>query len=305
MDRDLEKQCVLIIDDTPVQLVVLGRILSSQYDVKMAKTGEEGLRLAREHNIDLILLDLYMPDTSGFELLSSLKESEETKDIPVILITGSSSSADEEKGLAGGAVDYIRKPFTESVVKLRVEIHLRLITQMKIIENLSLTDGLTGISNRRSFDITMKSVWNLAKRTKTGIGMLMLDIDKFKNFNDTYGHINGDICLKAVAAIIQSSVKRRSDSVYRWGGEEFAVLLPETDLDGCVFKANVIRENIAATPITFDNETTFVTVSIGAGFIVPAGIDYQDGFAEFSASVDKALYRAKENGRNRVEKILN
>ena len=302
MNENLPKQCILAIDDDPVQLVLLGRILSPHYDVKVAKGGEAGLKLAAEHNIDLILLDLVMQDMSGFEVLSHLKASSETKHIPVIFITGSVSNEDEAKGLALGAVDYIRKPFTEVIVSLRVKIHLQLIAQMRTIENLSLTDGLTGINNRRSFDQMIKSTWSYVRRANECFSVLMLDIDKFKQFNDKYGHINGDTCLKTVAVTIRETLERGSDVVYRWGGEEFAVLLPYTPIDGAMIIAERIREKIATTPIQIDDETVFITVSIGVGSIAPTFIDFDEAYLEFSTDIDKALYRAKANGRNRVEK---
>ena len=302
MSEKPQRQCILLIDDEPMQLMALGRILSPQYDVKMAKSGEVGLELAREHNINLILLDLVMEDMSGFEVLSRLKESDETKHIPVIFISGSASNEDEAKGLTLGAVDYIRKPYTDIVVNLRVKIHLQLIAQMNAIKNFSLTDGLTGINNRRSFDQAVKSTWSYIRREKECFSVLMLDIDKFKQFNDRYGHLNGDICLKIVANTIKESL-RRSDSVYRWGGEEFAVILPSTPSDGAMVIAERIRENIATAPIQLGEEPVFVTVSIGAGSIAPAAMDFDEAFVGFCTNLDKALYRAKKNGRNRVEQI--
>jgi len=297
------KHCVLIIDDTPMQLVELGRILSSRYEVKIAKSGEEGLKLLKEHNIDLILLDLVMPGMSGFEVLACIKESEETAHIPVIFITGSSLAENEEKALSLGAVDYIHKPFVDVVVNLRVGIHLRLIEQMKFIENISLTDGLTGIGNRRNFDQTVKAEWNHARRAKEHFSMLLLDIDKFKLFNDTYGHLSGDLSLKTVAGVIDDSLERESDTVFRWGGEEFAVLLPCTPTKGAVMVAERIRENVAAMPIRHGDQTTSVTISIGVGSIVPPDASFEEAFTEFSVRIDQALYRAKEKGRNRVEQI--
>jgi len=297
------KRCVLIIDDTPMQLVELGRILSSRYEVKLAKSGEEGLKVLTEHNIDLILLDLVMPGMSGFEVLAHLKQSDKTMQIPVIFITGSSLAEDEVKALSLGAVDYIHKPFVDIVVNLRVGIHLRLIEQMKFIESISLTDGLTGIGNRRSFDQAARAEWTHARRGREHLSMLLLDIDKFKLFNDTHGHLNGDICLKTIAEIIGHSLERGSDTVFRWGGEEFAVLLPGTHIEGARKVAERIRNNVATTPIRHGDETSSVTISIGAGSIVPSDMDFEKAFADFSARIDRALYRAKKNGRNRVEEI--
>jgi len=303
MSEKKAKQCILVIDDDPIQLMALGRILSPQYDVKMAKGGEAGLKLAEEHNIDLILLDLVMQDMSGFEVLLQLKESDETKDIPVIFVSSSTSSEDEVRGLALGAVDYIRKPYTEVVVNLRVKVHLLLVDQMKTIKNFSLTDGLTGVNNRRSFEQAFKSTWNYARRAKDCLSVLLLDIDNFKQFNDKYGHLNGDICLRAIANTIREATKRGSDSVYRWGGEEFAVILPSTHLDGAAIIAEDIRKAVAATPIHLGGEPIFVTASIGVSSIEPHNKDFDQTAPVFSADVEKALLQAKEKGRNRVEKI--
>jgi len=298
------KQCILLIDDDPAQLMALGRILSPQYEVKMAKSGAAGIDLAGKQSIDLILLDLIMQDMSGFEALLRLKENSQTKDLPVILISDSLSSEDEAKGLALGAVDYIRKPYTEIIVNLRVKIHLQLITQMKTIKNLSLTDGLTGINNQRSFEQILKSTWSYARRAKGCFSVLMLDIDSFKLFNDKYGLLNGDICLKHVVGTIENSLARGSDTIYRWDGAKFAILLPATPLDGAMIVAERIRENIASAPIHLGGEPVFVTVSIGVSAIAPADIkkNFDEGYEDFCMDLDKALYAAKENGRNRIEK---
>ncbi|MCL2574915.1 MAG: diguanylate cyclase [Defluviitaleaceae bacterium] len=298
-----EKQCILVIDDTPMQLMIMGRALSNKYDVKMAKSGAEGLKLLTEHKIDLILLDLVMKGMSGFDVLLKLKENEDTKNIPVIFVTGSVSSTDEAKGLALGAVDYIRKPFTDIIINLRVKLHLQMQAQMRIIENLSLTDGLTGIYNRRGFDQNIRTVWSQAKRKGDTFSMLMIDIDHFKTFNDSYGHLNGDICLKIVAKTIEASLNRQSDSVYRWGGEEFAVLLPDTDIKGAMHIAERIRVVIEKTSIPVSGKNVKITVSIGAGTISPAPTDNDADFIIFHNQLDQALYQAKQSGRNRVQTI--
>ena len=305
MNQYPEKQTILVIDDTPMQLVAIGHMLSPQYDVKMAKTGREGLEIAQDNHIDLILLDLMMPDISGFDVCKELKQSEDTKNIPIIFITGDASNEAEAAGLAIGAVDYIRKPFTEVIVKLRVEIHLRIISQMRVIENISLTDGLTGISNRRNFDKTIKSLWKIARRTENCISMLMLDIDKFKVFNETYGHLNGDTCLKTVAKVMETNLARGTDTVHRWGGEEFVILLPGTNIDGALLVAERIRAAIENTPISLGVETPMpsVTVSIGVGCVTPVDTDFDEAFLAFSTKVNQALFMAKDNGRNRIEQI--
>ena len=294
-----EKQSILVIEDSPIQIKVLSHILSSTYDVRVATSGKKGILLAQKYSIDLILLDIIMDDMTGFEVLDTLKKSERTKNIPVIFISSMDTSEDEVRGLSAGAVDYITKPFTNEVVQLRVGLHMKLIEQMRTIENLSLYDSLTGIRNRRSFNLTMQEEWEKAVDNGHSISMIMLDIDRFKLFNDKYGHLCGDICLKAVAHALK--ITRNNDLVFRWGGEEFAVLLPNTSLIDAERLAERLREAVAATPIEYKpGLTTTVTISLGAGEIFPQTTDTPELFC---AEVDRALYKAKENGRNRVETI--
>ena len=295
------KKIILIIDDDPLMLGALSGILSPNYHVKAARDGETGLVLANKYDVDLILLDVVMKNMSGYEVLSELKESERTKDIPVIFITGREGSGEEVRALSSGAVDYIRKPIVPELVTLRVGIHMQLITQMRIIERFSLTDGLTGANNRRCFDQQIESEWNRAARNGSPLSILMLDIDRFKAFNDNYGHLNGDHALKTVAGVLIGTIKRGTDYVFRWGGEEFAVILPETPLEGAQKVAENIRANVEATPIVMGKKTTQITISVGVSTIVPAPATYPWGAADFCEGIDKALYRAKKNGRNRVE----
>ena len=300
-----ERPCILIIDDSQLELRATSRILSAMYDVKIASSGREGLRIAQEEEIALILLDLNMPEMSGFEVLIELKDCDMTKEIPVIIITSSESSNDEVRGLALGASDFIRKPL-DAIVSFRVSMCLQLVTQMKMIERFGLIDGLTGINNRRSFDQSIKTAWAHALRSKTNIGLMLIDVDKFKNFNDEYGHINGDLCLQVISDKMLKTIMRGNDSVYRWGGEEFAVMLPETPIEGVLEVAERIRKNIETVPIVMGEVKTNVTVSIGCGSIVPRyQIDQEEEFENFKKSIDEALYLAKKNGRNKVEYCKN
>jgi diguanylate cyclase (GGDEF)-like protein len=301
-----EKQSILLVDDAPLHLLALHDILHETYHVTIAKSGEEGLALALKENTDLILLDLVLPGMSGFDVLVKLKEEPKTKDIPVIILTGSDAPEDEIKGLDLGAVDYIKKPFISRVVKQRVGIHLKLLAQMRIIEQFSLTDGLTGISNRRSYDKAIRSEWSRAMREQTYLGKIMMDIDHFKIFNDTHGHLNGDYCLKVMARVLTEKTKRSNDHVFRWGGEEFAILLPSTNNEGVIAVAENIRKAIEETPIGLDNgEVVFVTASFGAGAVIPPHAESEETIQNFCAYIDRALYIAKEKGRNRVQGLLN
>ncbi|MCL2049700.1 MAG: diguanylate cyclase [Defluviitaleaceae bacterium] len=295
------KKVILIIDDDPLMLGVLAKILSPYYSVKAASSGEAGLRIAEKYNIDLILLDVVMKDISGYEVLAKLKENSQTKDIPVIFITGRNATGDEVNALESGAVDYIRKPFVPEVVILRTRIHMQLITQTRIIERISLTDGLTGVSNRRCFDQQLEQEWNRASRNHSSLGLFMLDIDYFKKLNDTYGHAHGDLALKSIADVIVQTVKRGTDFVYRWGGEEFAVILPETPIKGALLVAEKVRLNIEGSVLKIDNKEIKMTASIGVGATVPEHGSYPHKAEAFCERIDKALYQAKTNGRNRIE----
>jgi len=288
---------ILITDDEKMNVDILGGILSPLYNLLISRNGERALELAKTHKPDLILLDVLMPSMSGFEVIAALKDCKETINIPVIFITGLTSAEDEERGFALGAVDYITKPFNKAIVKARVNTHLRIVDQMRIIENIGLIDPLTKVSNRRGFENRMDLEWNRAVREKTPISILMMDIDKFKNYNDTYGHQQGDAALKAFADATAKSLMRNLDFVARWGGEEFVVLLPGVDSDGAAEVAERIRQSIEAVVLlTDDDEETRITVSIGVNSIIPC---INASTEEFIKKADDALYKAKESGRNR------
>ena len=295
-----EKNCILLIDDDPLILGALNSILSPKYFVKSARSGKTGLLMAQKYEIDIIILDLIMKGMSGYEVLADLKKDVTTRDIPVIIITGSDSHGDEIKALQEGAVDYIRKPIIPDIVNLRVGIHLKLIDQMRTIERFSLTDGLTGVNNRRCFDQQMEIEWARAARNGSWLSLLMMDIDYFKKFNDSYGHLNGDIALKTVANVLRNTVQRGSDYVFRWGGEEFAIILQDTPSDGAAIVAEKIRAQIESTPVICNGEEIYITASIGASAIIPQPSTYPKAMEGFCEEVDKSLYKAKELGRNRV-----
>ncbi|MCL2216198.1 MAG: diguanylate cyclase [Defluviitaleaceae bacterium] len=295
-----QRNCILIIDGDPLALGALSTILSSQYLVKATSNGDAGLLMAEEYGIDLIILDLPIKGTPDHKLLTTLKTNDKTKDIPVVIVTGSEACSDEIAALRNGAVDYIRKPFVAEVVTLRVGIHLKLLTQMRMIERFSLTDGLTGTNNRRCFDQQLKIEWTRAARTGSWISLLMIDIDHFKQFNDEYGHLSGDAALKTVAGVLTNTVQRGSDYVFRWGGEEFAVILPETSVIGAKVVAEKIRANIEAAPVTCSGEFAHITASIGASTIIPDPSGHSSAMEEFCEEVDRALYKAKGLGRNKI-----
>jgi diguanylate cyclase (GGDEF)-like protein len=297
-----DKCRILVIDDEKTNLMVLNQLLSTDYTVLTAKSGAEGLdRVARERP-DLILLDIVMPGMNGFEVLKTLKDSPETRSIPVIIITGLDNEMDEEKGLQLGAVDYISKPFKNAIVIVRVRTHIQIVQHIRMIERLGLVDPLTNIPNRRCFDDRLAVEWRRAIREKKPISFMMMDVDKFKTYNDTYGHPQGDTLLRTIAQIFNSAARRPVDLAARLGGEEFGVLLPDTALEGALEVAEEIRSRVEAARIPTasgggGNIITTVTISIGVTTQTPG-----EGAAaeDFISQADANLYIAKETGRNRV-----
>ncbi|MCL2009879.1 MAG: diguanylate cyclase [Synergistaceae bacterium] len=295
---ETRENSVLIVDDEKSNLMTLTHILNPDYTIYTAKNGADAVAKAKEYLPDLVLLDIIMPEMDGYEVLAALKGMSDTRDIPVIFITGLSSPEDEEKGLSSHAADYISKPFSAAIVKLRVRNQVQIVNQIRTIARMSMTDQLTGVSNRRGLDGRLDMEWARSVRDKTPLSILMLDVDKFKVYNDTYGHQQGDVALKTAAKIFTQSLKRKTDFVARWGGEEFAVLLPTTTLEGALDVAENIRSSIERTVIPcFDGSITKVTISIGVNTQIP---EHDSSLEFFIAGADEALYTAKNTGRNRV-----
>jgi len=293
-----KKNNLLIVDDENANLKVLTHILGSEYTIYTATNGVNAIQKAKELRPDLILLDILMPEMDGYETLSTIKRTEEIHNIPIIFITGLDSVEDEEKGLSLEAADYITKPFSAPIVKLRVRNQIQIVNQLRTIERLSMIDQLTNIPNRRSFDIRLNVEWKQSIREKMPISLLMMDLDEFKSLNDTYGHQQGDLVLKKVADVLNTALRRPADFTARWGGEEFIVLLPNTRLEGALEVAEKIRGDVEKTPIVFpDGKEINITISIGVASDAPDKTSSMDALISNS---DKALYLAKEAGRNRV-----
>ena len=288
---------ILITDDDKINLDILGYFLSPLYNLLVSRSGARALEIAEANRPDLILLDILMPAMTGYEVITKLKESEVTNKIPVIFITGLTGVEDEEKGFLLGAVDYITKPFIKAIVLARVNTHIKIIDHMRTIERVGLIDPLTKISNRRAFEERLKLEWGRASRDKSPISILLIDIDKFKDYNDTYGHQQGDAALKTFAEISVKSLMRSADFAARWGGEEFAILLPGIGANGAAEVAERVRKNIETAVIPTEEKTdTRITISIGVNSIVPGS---NDSSGNFIKKADQALYKAKELGRNR------
>jgi len=298
MDKDTKPK-LLVVDDEASVLSVLNRILSGEYEIITAKTGNEALKLAQEQHPDLILLDILLPDLDGYNVIVQLKSSEETNAIPVIFITGLTSEEDEEKSFLLGATDYIIKPFKPAAIRARIRKHLEILNQMKALEGIGLTDSLTGLPNRRSFEDRMEMEWRRAAREQKPLSFLMVDFDGFKTYNDTYGHLQGDSLLRAAAGVFTSWAKRPADHPARLGGEEFGILLPDTELKPALAIAEGIRSAIEKLrlPVKESKKLSSVTVSIGVNSIVP---QRDNSVTDFIAGADEALYAAKKAGKNRI-----
>ena len=292
------KRSILIVDDEVSNIRLLAHILGEEHTIYAVEDGLTGIEIAKMHQPDLILLDIVMPEMDGYEVLTVLKESTETREIPVIFITGLRGVEDEKKGLTYKAADYISKPFNAEIVKLRVQNQMKIIDLLDDIKYLSLTDQLTGLPNRRSFDERLHIAWSMSIREKMPISLLFIDIDDFKNHNDRYGHMQGDITLQTLARIFIQEPRRSVDFAARWGGEEFAVLLVNAELSGALSVAERIRASVenAQIPLLGD-QTTNITVSIGLHTQIPVPDSSIDHFIR---SADAALYAAKKKGKNTV-----
>ncbi len=294
------KHSVLIVDDMAANIRVLANLLKEEYLIQVANNGEKALSIARGNQPpDLILLDIIMPEMDGYEVCHALKSLEATSHIPVIFVTAMDEIGDQKRGFDLGAVDYITKPFNAEIVKARVRNHMSLKIKTDLLDNLSHTDGLTQIANRRTFDGILKRELKRAERNRESLGLIMLDIDYFKLFNDNYGHGKGDECLTRVAAALQQAVKRPADLLARYGGEEFAAILPATDIQGVRQVAESMRLAIEAINIehAYSQVADHVTVSVGCCAQLVSG---QTSAEEMLAVADKALYAAKKQGKNRV-----
>lgn len=290
---------IVIIDDSKMNLQTLTDILSKDYNVIPAKTGSSGIAKILNYKPSLILLDIIMPVLNGFEVLDTLKSMEETKDIPVIFITGISDSETEAKCLMLGAVDYITKPFNPQVVMARVNTHIQLYTYRKTIENLLSIDALTGIHNRRSYDDYIQSEWKRSIALGFPLSFAILDIDYFKKHNDTYGHLMGDNTLHTIASFLNEQSEKCDFYLARYGGEEFVMIFSNTNRAEALKITDHIRTKIQDLKI--ENKSSpvceFITVSIGGNTIYPKPPDCIEHFIQ---SADKMLYLAKEQGRNQV-----
>ncbi|MDR2197460.1 MAG: diguanylate cyclase [Coriobacteriales bacterium] len=292
------KPKVLIVDDQRFNLETLGQLLRSEYEILVADSGDEGIRLALAEHPDLILLDIMMPDPDGYTVLKELKESTSTRDIPVIVISGSDTAQAEEKGLLLGAIDYISKPIRPIIVKSRIRTQLENSRLRREVEALNLNDLLTGLPNLRSFEVRLKIEWAHAVREKAPLSILFIDIDDFRAYNDKFGHPQGDLLLKEVAGALAHTIKRASDFLARIEEDLFGVLLWNTDGQAAKIVVSRIQDAIAEMAVpTLSGSWTVATVSIGLAWQTPGPKD------EIEPLLKQAISRlslAQDDGGNRL-----
>jgi len=296
---------VLIIDDSKLITLFGKDVLSGVgHEVITAEDGESGIEKAKKEKPDVILLDVIMPGIDGYEVCQRLKADPDTKDIAIIMFTSRDEPTDKIKGLELGAQDYVTKPFDPGELIARVNTHVRLKELYDTLEEknrqlaeLANKDGLTGLYNHRTFQELLAKELSRAKRFNEFISLLFLDVDNFKRFNDTYGHLMGDQVLRSIAQVITKSV-REMDTPARYGGEEFAVILPGADEDAARKIAERIRKAVESIVFKIEQEEVHVTVSIGVASFPGSKIQQPRDLIECA---DQAVYAAKEKGRNRVE----
>ena len=293
------KPRLLLVDDQPINIQALYALFADDYQVFMATSGPQALSLCRDQQPDLLLLDVQMPGMDGYEVCRRLKADPELRDLPVVFVTAHSDAQAETHGLELGAVDFISKPFNPTVVRARVKTHLLLKLQGDLLREMVFVDGLTGVYNRRHFDARLASEFQRAKRNGSNLGLLVADVDYFKRFNDYYGHLAGDDALRRVAALMKDQLKRPGDFVSRFGGEEFACVLPETDLFGALALSVGIEAAVRAAqiPHATSDVGAHLTISLGVAVMGPKA---ERLAGELVEAADQQLYEAKALGRGRV-----
>jgi len=317
------KITVLLIDDQPMIAEAVRRAMSSEEDIDFhyCQDPTKAIKLATEINATVILQDLVMPEIDGLMMVRYFRVNKATAKIPIIVLSTKEEATIKSEAFQLGANDYMVKLPDKIEMIARIRYHSRayiyqlerdeafraleesrakLAQANQTLKKLSSLDGLTGIANRRSFDEMLQKEWNRAMRSEKTIGLIMLDIDFFKLYNDHYGHQGGDDCLKKVAGGLASAIHRDADFLARYGGEEFSAILPDTDLEGAVKVAEEMRLAVQDLKIEHAKSKVAdtVSISIGVSTMVPQrGSDPEI----LIAAADQALYKAKEEGRNRVK----
>lgn len=291
-----DKPSILIVEDVDEDLEILSAILKDDFQLHIAQTAETGLKAAVEQRPDMILLDIVLPDKTGFAVLEELKASCETAEIPVIVITGADSAQNEERGLNLGAVDYITKPFHHAVVTARIRTHMKILHSLRIAERIGWTDAATGVPNRHRFEKQLAVEWGRAVREQKPLGLLLISVDRFNSCNETYGTRAGDMVLQKAVEVLCRLLKRPEDSVFRYDDDRFVVLLPDADETDPVAVAEAVRTEIETMQVRIqDSVLVPVTVSIGVAIETPGSEGLPDALV---IEVEQLLLQARFSGCN-------
>jgi len=313
---------VLLVDDQLIIVEAVRRMLSDQPDIEFHYVTDSTLAVqtALQLQPTVILQDLVMPTIDGFGLIKLYREEEALRNVPVIVLSAKEDPKLKAHSFATGANDYMVKLPDKLELLARVRYHsgahisrlqrdqaFRFLRESQKnladanieLQKLAALDGLTGIANRRRFDDTMRLEWQRGQRDKQPLSLLLCDVDFFKIYNDSYGHLTGDLCLKKVAAVLTEHLKRPADLAARYGGEEFAIILPETELAGALIVAESCRRHLEQLGIESPHAPSFgtVTMSIGVATVVPSPASDVEQLVHLA---DRALYAAKHSGRNLV-----
>ena len=297
---------LLVEDSATLRAIMLNYIAKSGHEVIIACSGEESLQILETNDVDMIIMDVEMPGLDGYEATRLIRESLESQWIPIIFVSGMSDDKSLAEGIEAGGDDYLIKPVSRVILNAKIRAMERLSSMRnemntlntELIE-LSQRDPMTGLYNRRAFDEKAEDYWRIATRNKEPLTVLILDIDHFKLYNDAYGHIEGDMCIRKIAIVLNECFNRPGDVIARYGGEEFIVLLSNTTHEGAEYLAEQMRTSIAEQEIRHKASTTgrYVSVSIGGSatnFTTGTSLSAQIALA------DKALYESKNNGRDRI-----
>lgn len=316
---ETSKVNVLLVDDQLIIVEAIRRMLAGQPDIQFhyLTDASKALEAAIELKPTVILQDLVVPGTDGFQVIRSYRQDERLRDVPVIVLSAGEDAKLKAHGFAVGANDYLVKLPDQLELLARLRYHsaayisrqerddafLRLRESQEQLEHanaelqkLAALDGLTGIANRRRFDETIHTEWQRAQRNKKPLSLLMCDVDHFKKYNDGLGHQAGDLCLKKVAGALTGCLKRPADLAARYGGEEFALVLPDTSIDGALQLAENCRTHVERLELEHPAGGV-VTLSLGVASVVP---DNHSTLEQLIARADKALYASKQAGRNRA-----
>lgn len=297
---------ILLVEDSATLRHAMSQYINDAgHTPLIARSGEEALQLLEDTPVDMIIMDVEMPGLNGFETTRLIREWLGGHWIPIIFVTGLNEDENYREGIEAGGDDYLIKPVSSMIIKAKIRAMER-IADMRDqlhrlnaeLETLSQLDSLTQIYNRRTFNEIAQQQWLVAARQQLPVSALMIDVDHFKLYNDHYGHLAGDSCLKKVTQAIKSCLNRPSDLLGRFGGEEFVVLLPETDINGAFRVAEAITKAVEAQALPHEVSTTSAVVTVSVGGACCPRTNGHD-LEELIKTADRALYKAKRTGRNR------